>query len=138
MTATYTGDPSFPLDRMRMTVGDTTVGVDEEGNEQALRSDEVYLRLLAELVDWRLAAAEVAEQLAAEYAQQPTSFTRQGTMSVSWAERVRTWLATASRLRSAVAAEDTSRVSSVAAWRDDGCDDSEYRRETPFTRWYGD
>ncbi len=138
-TYSYGGDVNDPLDRMRMAVGDTTVGPDGEGNEQGLKSDEIYLGLLAQLGDWRLVAAEVADQLAAEFAQRPNTINVPGDIAAGWANRSQLFAAVAKRLRDAVAAEQAANagaVKSVRPAREDYSDDEAEYRRSGTTRWY--
>ena len=93
MSATY--DPELPaaLDRMRFLLGDTTV----DPEEAALVPDETYGAFLT-LLGEPLATATLAEGLAARFAQEPGSVSVGG-KTISWADRVRTWLELASRFR---------------------------------------
>jgi hypothetical protein len=72
------------LDRIRRSVGDTNTAA-------ALRQDEEILAVLTLTGDENLATAQVAAGLAVEYAQRPDSISDDGT-SISWRERVKTWL----------------------------------------------
>lgn len=138
MTATYDNTLPTALDRMRFSVGDINFTDTEPAG--ALRQDEEYDAILLLQGDWRLAAADMADSLAAQFAQSPDSFTATGDMSVSWKERVSTWLATARRLRTEVAdeaaASSTSSSMSVGPERD-YVDSSEYAvRRAPEPRIY--
>lgn len=113
MTATYHDNLDRTLDKVRAALGDVTVGLNDADPpvEQALRSDEYYLAQIAIYsTDWRYAAADAAESLAAEYGQSPDSYSESGELSVSWRERVKTWLELATRLR-AQAARDAESAS---------------------------
>lgn len=103
MSATYDPTLTTALDRMRFHLGDTTV-VPEES---ALVPDETYTALLT-LQGEALATATLAEGLAARFAQEPGLVTVNG-KTISWKDRVSTWLELARRLRadgaSALAAE---------------------------------
>jgi hypothetical protein len=94
MAATYDSNLPTPKDRMRHSLGDTDVTA-------PLRGDETYTALLAAYSETE-ATAVLAEALAAEYAQLPASFGAGGT-TFSWSDRVKTWLALAARLRTALA-----------------------------------
>lgn len=136
LIATYDPNLSTDADLMRFKVGDSVVGLDASGTEQALRPDAEYLALLALHGDWRLAAADMAESLASQYAQEPDSFSASGDMSVSWKERVKQWQWLAQTLRSEVAAEvaATSGIISVGTTRFDAVKwQQEYR--DPFARY---
>ncbi len=69
--------------------------------------DVDYVDALTLYADRRLAAAWLADQLAARAINQPTSFTATGDLSVSWADRAKGWERLAIRLRQQVAAEST-------------------------------
>lgn len=106
MTATYNNTLLTPRDRIRHAIGDMQfTALDTTG---ALRQDEEYDAVMGLYLDWRIAAAVMAESLASEYAQAPDSFSASGDMSVSWKDRISTWLQTARQMRSEVAAESSA------------------------------
>lgn len=135
MTATYNNTLPTTLDRMRFAVGD--INFTELDTSGALRQDEEYDALVLLTGDWRLAVADMADSLAAQYAQSPDSFTAQGDMSVSWRERVSTWLSVARRYRTEVAdelaASGVTAVSSTSPERDYP-DESEYAASRLYER----
>src|SRR5690606_17519904 len=55
--------------------------------------------------DWRLAAAFIADSLAARAISDPSSFSIPSEMSVSWPDRSKSWRETAKTLRKEVQAE---------------------------------
>jgi len=86
-------DPTLATaaDRLRRGLGDTVA--------PGLRSDEEYEATLIRYPDEALALAVMAEGLAVEYAQRPDSISDDGT-TITWRERVKTWLALAKSARS--------------------------------------
>jgi hypothetical protein len=129
MTATYDQTLPAALDRVRFTVGDTIVGLDTQGNEQAIKPDEEYLAILDAAASESEAIALVAEALATQMMQDPDSYSESGGISVSWSSRIKTWLALAEsyRARSSVAVSSYGATMSHKPNRD--CDlDPEYRR----------
>lgn len=92
-------DPSLSdsVSQMRHDVGDI-----DEDNE--LRPDETYTAALTIYLDQRLAVASIASGLAAQYGQTPDSFGDDGT-TISWRDRVKTWLSIADTNRATVARE---------------------------------
>lgn len=78
-----------PRDRMRLMLGDTVA--------PGLRQNETYDQMLIAFGEAE-ATARLAEGLAAQYAQKPTSLS-DDTGSMSWSDRVKTWLELATRLR---------------------------------------
>jgi hypothetical protein len=104
---------------MRFTLGDI--------GDPPLRSDTEYDALLA-LYDEPTATMKMAESLAAQYAQNPSSVSVGG-VSVSFSSLVSTWLKTADNLRAAGAGK-TDAGSDVVSWTADRFGDarSEYRR----------
>lgn len=95
MAATYDNTLPTAKDRMRFALGDTNVAA-------PLEQDETYAAALAQNGE-KLGQAVMAEALAARYAQRPDSLSSDGD-SITWRERVKTWLALATRLRAEVAA----------------------------------
>ena len=100
MTATFNPLLATALDRIRRAVGDTDV----EPDTNALRTDEEIVAVVDRTADERLAIIEIASGLAVQYAQLPDSISDEGT-TISWRERVKTWLAIADTLRKTLAAE---------------------------------
>jgi hypothetical protein len=94
MASTYSNNLPTAKDRMRHLLGDTDM-------ENALRQDEEYLALLAGYPTETEATAVMAESLAAQFGQEPDSVSTDGT-TVSWHDRVKTWLELATRLRTAL------------------------------------
>jgi hypothetical protein len=78
-------------DRIRLMLGDTVA--------PGLRQDETIDQMLIAFGEAE-ATARLAEGLAAQYAQRVDSFHSSTGMSVSWRDRVSTWLELAKRLRS--------------------------------------
>lgn len=113
---------------MRADIGD-------RGPSDWLRSDEEIAAQLARTPDERIATAVLAEGLAAEYARRPDSIGGpDGT--ISWRERVKTWIALAAAKRAEVTA-DAATASGYAsasrhATRFDGDEDSEYVRSATW------
>lgn len=101
-TGTFTYDSSLPTprDRMRHTLGDTNPSA-------PLRWDETYDAALVYYEnDETLATAKLARALASQFGRNPTSVSVPGGPSVSFSDRVRTWLDTAQALEKA--AKETS------------------------------
>lgn len=122
-------NPALPtlLDRIRMIVGDTS-----NDPETELFPDETYNAKIAEYQNWKLAAAEMAEAIAVQIEQDPTSFTAVGDMSVAWTDRTRSLRATAARLRSEAASEGvtvSNVIESIPLVRDGAGRGGEYRPE---------
>jgi hypothetical protein len=90
----FSFDPTLPTarDRIRHLLGDTDAA-------QPLLADETIDAAVAQSGE-SLATATLAEGLAADYARRPSSFGTTG-LSVSWANRVPTWLELAARFRAA-------------------------------------
>lgn len=86
MTATYDNTLPTPKDKARNILGDIDAA-------NALRQDEEYNSQIS-LFGYDQAIVNMARSLAAEYSQQPVSFSGGG-ISVNWSERVKTWLAIA-------------------------------------------
>ena len=101
-------------DRVRLALGDTDTVIpllpDATVDAAILRHGEAA------------AVAVLAEGLAARFAQEPDSITLSG-LSIRWGERVKSWLALASRSRVAVGAVGVS----VETYRGEE-DESEYVR----------
>src|SRR5690349_12538890 len=94
---TYDPNLGSDLDRMRQIVGDIDA-------TDWLRPDAEYLALLGQETDWRLAAARMADSLAAQFGRRVDRYGDQS-VNVSWSSRVSAWQALAQRLRAEVAAE---------------------------------
>lgn len=126
MAWTYVNTLATGRDRVRHAIGDT-----DSANQ--LRQDETILALITQFGE-QGAIAALAEGLASQYAQEPTSFSSDG-LSVSFADRVKTWTALASRIRSeAAAATGNGAVAGVMAPAavDTG---SEYLRDRQGNWW---
>lgn len=82
------------------------------GDSATLISDteiERYITLYP--AEWRLAAAALADALAARAINAPTSFGVPGRLTVSWASRAQLWLNVAKQLRLAVQQDDAAAAS---------------------------
>ena len=88
---------------IRFTLGAT-------GTNAGLLSDDEVTTATQLYTDWRLAAASLAEQLAAKAINNPSSFGLTGTMQVSWTDRAKSWMAIAKNLR-----EEAARLDTVAS-----------------------
>lgn len=130
MAASY--DPTLPTirDRIRHTLADTNMTT-------PLRQDEEYEAVIGLHTEWKLAAADMAESLANQFAQEVDTFGESGGVSVSWKERVGAWQATARRLRAEVALAEQGAnegvpglLGSSAPIRADRLAHTEYRRRT--------
>ena len=121
------------VDRLRRGLGDTIA--------PGLRSDEEYEATLIRYPDEALALAVMAEGLAVEYAQKPDSISDAGT-TITWRERVKTWLALAGSARILVVATATaagSAVTSLQATREDEYWPGEHARVRAHTpTWWTD
>jgi len=128
MAFTYAATLATARDRVRHAVGDTDAA-------NPLRQDETIDALLA-LHGEDGATAALAEALAAQFAQEPSSFGSDG-ITVSWADRVKTWTALAGRIRQErTAAAGSGATAGVLGGRADGGDGaSEYLRETAGMWW---
>jgi len=93
----FTYDSSLPTarDRMRHMLGDTDAA-------NPLRYDESYDAMLTYFENETLATAKMARALASEFAQKFSSVNIQGGPSITYSERVKTWLALADKLEAAV------------------------------------
>ena len=128
MTATFDNTLPTELDQMRFMVGDVDVAA-------ALEQDETYASALA-LHGFKLGTAAIAEALAARYAQRPDSISSEDG-SLSWRERVKTWLALATRLR----AEEAAGIAGGAIFRigtRGEAIESEYVRSAEGGNWFTD
>lgn len=127
----FTFDESLglPRDRVRLRIGDTNAA-------SPLRQDETIAALVAAVGE--LGAIEVlATSLAAEYAQRPDSLGDNG-QSISWSQRVKTWLEVAARARKEMTVLEggdvdgvSSMLSTVRPVRSDIVMVAEYVRERP-------
>lgn len=116
----FSFDPQLATakDRLRRALGDTDA-------TSPLREDAEYLATITNASDDEsLALAVLARGLAAEYAQLPDSISSDGT-SISWRERVKTWLTIATSA-STMSVTLTSGVTSGVLMRDDDGIDNEY------------
>lgn len=129
MTATYDQDLPAALDRVRFQVGDTVVGPDDDGVEQALKPDEEYLAVIALTSSESEAIAVMAEALATQVMQDPDSYSESGGISVSWSNRIRTWMSIAEAYRArALTAVSTYGTTLAHRPKRDQDADPEYRR----------
>ena len=96
-SGTFTYDSSFPTarDRMRHALGDTDA-------TSPLRWDESYEAMLDYWGDEATATAKMARSLANQFGRQPSSVSVPGGPSVSFSDRVRSWLDTASSIEKVV------------------------------------
>lgn len=117
----WTYDASLPSakDRVRLALGDTNTA-------NQLRSDETINALITAYGE-AAAAAQLADGLAAQFAQKPDSIGMDG-LTISWRERVRTWRELGSRLHGQIVAV----AASIAATRGETAD-AEYRRSEWWT-----
>lgn len=130
MTASYDNSLATVLDRIRFTLGDTDV--DPETN--ALKPDEEYLAVIAATASEEEAIALMAEALATQIMQDPDSYSESGGISVSWTQRIKTWLALADqyRTRATTSVSTYGQTLSHRPKRDPDAD-PEYRRTY---RWW--
>lgn len=89
------------LDRIRLIVGDTSNDVTTE-----LFPDETYEAEIAQYLNWKLAAADMAEAVAVVLDKKFTGIS--GTQSLQWADRAKTLRARAVSLRQESAIEDAA------------------------------
>lgn len=122
----FSYDPALPgaLDRIRLALGDTTA--------PGLRADETIAAMVVAHGEAE-ATARLAEGLAAQFAQEPDALSADG-QSISWRDRVKTWLELANRMRG-IAAAALAVSASAAATRGDE-PDAEYWR--PASWVWGD
>jgi len=99
MVATFDGNLATARDRVRFNVGDIIIDISTDPLGVALRPDEQYDAVISQTATEDLATAVMAESLAAEYGVVPDSISDDGT-SLSWRDRVATWLAIAKAARS--------------------------------------
>lgn len=114
-------DPTLPTarDRMRFTLGDISA--------DPLRTDATYDALLAQF-DEPTATALLAESLASEYAQNPSSV-NVGGVSVSYSSLVSQWQTVAKRIRDSHVSTGVAEFSDGQVTRVDGQTvEPEYRR----------
>ena len=122
MSFTFDATLVTATDRLRRGLGDAVA--------PGLRSNEEYAATLVRYSDEAMALAVIAEGLAVEYAQQPDSISDEGT-TITWRDRVKTWLALAGSARALVASTTTaasSAATSLATTREGDDDPSEYAR----------
>lgn len=123
----FTYDPSLPTprDRMREAVGDTDP-------TNPLRYDATYDALLTYWQDEPTATAKLARALAVQYGRQASSVSVPGGPSVSYSDRVKTWLDVAKAIESVVpSASDSEPTYSASIASRPGMDaepQREYRR----------
>ncbi len=119
----FSFSPELPaaLDRGRLALGDTAA--------PGLRADETINAMVTANGEAE-AVARLAEGLAAEYAQQPDSLSADGS-SISWRDRVKTWLEVAARMRIVGAAAAIAATASIAATRGEEMY-AEYQRPTSW------
>jgi len=98
LTYTYNDTLSTDKDRARDQLGITDVS---GGVDTALISDEHIISALSALGSLGAAVAYLARELAARFAQLPTSI-RSGEDALAWADRVKTWLTLAELAEGAV------------------------------------
>lgn len=126
MAFTYSPQLLTARDRVRHAVGDTDPAA-------PLREDATIDAFLV-IAGEDGAVAALAEGLAAEFARKPDSIGSDGS-SISWRERVKTWLAVAQQAR-AGGADGGGAAGSFVAGRD-GDAASEYRRPKAGAWWTG-
>lgn len=125
-------DASLPttLDRIRLIVGDTS---NDETAE--LFPDDTYAATIDQYTNWKLAAAAMAEAMAVQIEQDPTSVNLPGEVAVGWQDRTRSLRAKAAQLRVEAAAEDaavTNGITSVGLTRAGTGEMAEYRDTRTF------
>lgn len=104
-------------DHIRYTLGAT-------GENAALLTTLEVQRAISLFPDeWRLAAALLAEQLAAQAVNDPNSFGLTGSISIAWGDRARVWMDIAKSLRKEVAAaqviaDEPSGIQSISLHRE--------------------
>lgn len=131
-TFTYDSALPTPRDRMRHTLGDTDP-------TKPLRYDETYDAALAYYADEALATAKIGRALATQFGRNPTSVSVPGGPSVSYSDRVKTWLDTAKQLEDAVASTGGLGGSSYVEFTlsrpgmSDEAQQTEYRRSLDVT-----
>jgi hypothetical protein len=120
-------------DRIRALIADT--------GPTFLIPDISYDTYIAESTDWRVAAANAADQLASIYAKRVSSFTAQGDASVSYIDRAADMRKLSARLRLEAAMDAAANVEptfyrSVVMERDSDVDDASEYRSPDRVRWY--
>lgn len=128
MAATFDNALPTAKDRMRRAVGDIDV------DAVPLEQDETYLAALAQFGE-DLGTAVIAEGLAARYAQRPTSIS-DDSGSISWGDRVKTWIAVANRYRAGGAMSSQTGAGAIQLSRT-GEEEDEYSRSTVLTAVVG-
>lgn len=101
MATTYappTANDANRLNEARFELGDKGQLTDADGNKVWLLQDE---EILFQIGKWGYAegVAKCADGLAIDKAQEPTSYSDEGGVTVSWAARIKGWEALAARLR---------------------------------------
>jgi hypothetical protein len=89
----YDDSLSADLDKARALLGDTT----NDAATELVTDDHIDAALA--LYAFAGGVAFLASELAARFAQKPGSVSLPGGLSVSWADRVKTWLALAAQMR---------------------------------------
>lgn len=133
MTTTFDSTLSTARDRMRLALGDTNTGVAKASGTDPMQlpvDDSIYAGLLAyHGNDERKTTLALAEALIAKYAQEPNKATLNNVQSAEWANRLQSWVTTATRLRAEIAsAAPRSTGTTVLTQRRDGTGRGEYRR----------
>lgn len=128
MAATFVNTLPTAKDRMRFALGDVAVAA-------PLEQDETYAATLT-LYGEELGTAVMAEALASRYAQKPDSLS-DDSGSISWRERVKTWLALATRIRAGLSSGGSSAVAGSITGTRGGETTSEYVRPAGATWWTG-
>lgn len=132
---TYNPELETALDRVRFAVGDTTVE-----DDAAIKPDEEYLAVIAAEETEQAAIATMATALAAQVMQDPDSYSESGGISITWKDRIKTWLdiAKTASERAAVAADGAGQTSSSRATRYSAAARAEYLRPETWPFWTGD
>jgi hypothetical protein len=111
MSATYDETLPTDLDRVRHLLGDTDV----EPEENALRSDEHIVAVLASEPSFEAAVILIADGLIAEFGQEPDSVRLVSGLSVSFRERIAAWQRLVARMERAIALAAAATAQATAA-----------------------
>lgn len=134
-TGTYNPDLLTALYRVRFAVGDTTVA-----DDAAIKPDEEYLAVIAAEDSEEAAVATMATALAAQVMQDPDSYSESGGISLTWKDRIKTWLSIAkdATARAETAVAGAGETTSSRATRHSGPVRAEYSRPENWPFWTGD
>lgn len=99
MASSFDSTLPTPRDRARLALGDTGFLRGEAGGQIWLLPNETLDALLEQ--GYELGVAEAAEALVSQFSQLPTKLGEDEGLNQEWGERINSWKALATRMRSA-------------------------------------